>query len=52
MKKQIEENFICKPALCQCYKKGIYDIKKYKNPDLINIFYCQYDNKICRKKCK
>ena len=48
--KLIEENFIYKPALCHFCNKGIYEIKKHKNPDLINIFYCQCNNKTCQKK--
>ena len=33
-----------------CCNKGIFIIKKYKNPHIINIFYCQCNNKTCRKE--
>lgn len=38
MKKLIEDKLFYKPDLCPCCNIGIYEIKKYKNPDLIKIF--------------
>lgn len=49
MKKLIEDNYIYKSNLCPCGNKGIYEIIKYKYPDLTNIFYCQCYNKLCQK---
>lgn len=50
VKKLIEDKIIYKPDLCPCCNVGKYEIKKYNNPDLIKIFYCQCNNKKCRKK--
>ena len=38
LKKLINDNYFYKPDFCLCCKKGIYEIKKYKKPDLNNIF--------------
>ena len=48
--KLIEDNYFYKPDICPCCNKGLYIIKKYKKPDIINIFFCECNNKICRKK--
>lgn len=49
--KMQNKDYIFAPKICPTCNFGTYEIKKYTNPNCINIFYCRCNNTKCRKKC-